>query len=414
MPDPSDLHATAPSSSGSPRRGRVLVTGASIAGPAAAYWLERSGWDVTVLERSAEPRRGGQNIDVRGLAKEVLVRMGLRDAVLAANTGEVGTRFVDGRGETVSEFPATKGAGDGPTAELEILRGELARILVEACGNGVTWWSGDHVVALDQTDDGVTVRLDGGAEHRFDLVVVAEGPGSLTRGLVLEQEPELRRLGMYMAWATIPRTASDDAWWRWMSVPGSRSVTLRPDNLGTTRATLGFMSDPVGFESLAPDEQLTELRRRFGDLGWEVPRVLDAIEKGDELYVEDLTQVRSATWSAGRVVLLGDAAWCVTPVAGAGTSLALVGAYVLAAELSRLQDGTPPAEAFAHYEAWMRPVVEDAQDLPPGTPRLANPESRLGVAVFKAATRVAATRPVRALASRLTSGPKPDRALPDL
>ena len=197
-------------------------------------------------------------------------------------------------------------------------------------------------------------------------------------------------------------------------MPGSRSVTLRPDNLGTTRATLGFMSDPVGFESLAPDEQLTELRRRFGDLGWEVPRVLDAIEKGDELYVEDLTQVRSATWSAGRVVLLGDAAWCVTPVAGAGTSLALVGAYVLAVELSRLEDGTPPAEAFARYEAWMRPVVEDAQDLPPGTPRLANPESRLGVAVFKAATRVAATRPVRALASRLTSGPKPDRALPDL
>lgn len=392
----------------------MLVTGASIAGPAAAYWLERIGYDVTVLERSPEPRLGGQNIDVRGLARQVLERMQLRDAVLAANTGEVGTRFVDAEGATVSEFPAEAGEGDGPTAELEVLRGELARILTEACGDGVTWWSGDHVVALDQTDDAVTVTLAGGDEHTFDLLVVAEGPGSHTRGLVLGEQPELRRLGMYMAWATIPRTASDDAWWRWMTVPGSRSVTLRPDNLGTTRATLGFMSDPVGFEVGTREDQVAELRRRFGDLGWEVPRVLDALEGGSELYVEDLTQVVAPTWSNGRVVLLGDAAWCVTPIAGAGTSLALVGAYVLAVELSRLSAGRPPREAFARWEDWMRPMVQDAQDLPPGTPRLANPETRLGTALLRLGTKVAASRPVRSLAGRLTSGPDDERGLPDL
>ncbi|KQT94257.1 FAD-binding monooxygenase [Marmoricola sp. Leaf446] len=393
----------------------MLVTGASIAGPAAAYWLERIGYEVTVLERSPEPRLGGQNIDVRGLAKQVLERMGLRDAVLAANTGEVGTRFVDAEGATVSEFPAEAGEGDGPTAELEVLRGELARILTEACGDGVTWWSGDHVVALDQTDDAVTVTLAGGDEHAFDLLVVAEGPGSRTRGLVLgEEQPELKRLGMYMAWATIPRTDADDDWWRWMTVPGSRSVTLRPDNLGTTRATLGFMSDPVGFEEGTREEQVAELRRRFGDLGWEVPRVLDALEAGSELYVEDLTQVIAPTWSRGRVVLLGDAAWCVTPIAGAGTSLALVGAYVLAVELSRLSPGRPPTDAFARWEDWMRPMVEDAQDLPPGTPRLANPETRLGTALLRVGTKVAASRPVRSLAGRLTSGPDDERGLPDL
>lgn len=419
MPDPSDLSldVAAPDAAGaSAARGRVLVTGASIAGPAVAYWLDRVGFDVTVLERSAEPRRGGQNVDVRGLAREVLVRMGLEDAVRAANTGEVGTRFVDGEGGTVSEFPAEKGTADGPTAELEILRGELARILVEACGEGVVWWSGDHVVGLEQAEDEVTVRLASGGEHRFDLVVVAEGAGSLTRGLVLGEghEPDLRRLGMYMAWATIPRTEHDDDWWRWLSAPGSRSVTLRPDNLGTTRATLGFMSDAVGFETLDPAQQQVELGERFGDLGWEVPRVLDAIEAGGELYVEDLTQVRCATWSNGRVVLLGDAAWCVTPIGGAGTSLALVGAYVLAVELSRLMDMTAPVAAFARYEEWMRPLVDDGQDLPPGTPRLANPESRLGVALFRAGTRVAASRRVRAVAGRLTAGPDPDRPLPDL
>lgn len=401
---------------GSAPRGRVLVTGASIAGPAAAYWLDRLGFDVTVLERSATPRRGGQNIDIRGLATDVITRMGLADAVRAANTGEVGTRFVDGAGRTVSEFPVTRGAGDGPTAELEILRGELARVLVDATGDGVTWWSGDHVVGLDQTDDEVTVRLAGGAEHRFDLLVVAEGPGSLTRGLVLGEgeEPELRRLGMYMAWATIPRTEDDDDWWRWLSAPGSRSVTLRPDNLGTTRATLGFMSDPVGFERLDPTQQRAELRRRFGDLGWQVPRVLDAVDESEELYVEDLTQVRCSTWSSGRVVLLGDAAWCVTPIGGAGTSLALIGAYVLATELARLPEGTAPASAFAAYEEFMRPLVDEVQDLPPGAPRVANPKSRIGVALFYLGTRVAASRLVRRFASRLTGGPAPDRSLPEL
>lgn len=371
-------------------RGRVLVTGASIAGPAAAYWLDRVGYDVTVLERSPEPRRGGQNIDVRGLAKEVLERMGLRGQVLAANTGEVGTRFVDADGATVSEFPADEGEGDGPTAELEVLRGRLAGILTDACGDGVTWWAGDHVVALAQDDDQVTVTLAGG------------------------DAPELRRLGLHTAWGTVPRTSDDDDWWRWMTVPGSRSVTLRPDDEGTTRVTLGFMDDADGFASLSRTEQVAELRRRFGDLGWEVPRVLDALEADDELYVEDLTQVRCPTWSSGRVVLLGDAAWCTTPIAGAGTSLALIGAHVLAVELSRSPVDDHPAPAYSRWEEWMRPLVEDAQDLPPGTPRLAHPSSRVGTALLRAGTRVAASGPVRSLAERLTSGPDPERELPEL
>ncbi|MEO9322149.1 FAD-dependent monooxygenase [Nocardioides sp. C4-1] len=394
-------------------RPRVLVTGASVAGPAAAYWLDRAGYDVTVLERAPEPRRGGQNIDVRGLARDVLERMDLLDAVRDVGTGEVGTRFVDADGGTVSEFPTDDSTGDGPTAELEILRGELARLLREACPDRVTWRHGDHVVDVDQDDASVTVSLERGGSESYDLLVVAEGPWSHTRGLVMtgDDEPDLERLGMYCAWATIPRTDDDDRWWRWMSVPGSRSVNLRPDNTGTTRAMLNFMTDETGLRELSVDEQRAELRERFADVGWEAPRILDALDEADDLYLDDLTQVRCPTWSRGRVVLLGDAAWCVTPIGGFGTSLALIGAYVLAAELSR---ASSPEAAFAAYEEWLRPLVDDVQDLPPGTPRLANPRSRLGVALFNAGTRLAATGPVRALASRLGSGSSSDRELPDL
>ena len=391
-------------------RARVLVTGASVAGPAAAYWLDRIGYDVTVLERADGPREGGQNVDVRGLAREVLERMELFEAVRDAGTGEVGLRFVDDQGHSVGEFPADSESGDGPTAELEILRGELARVLREACGDRITWRYGDHVVALDQDGSSVTVTLDSGATESFDLLVVAEGPHSATRGLVMtgEDEPSLDRLGMYCAWATIPRTEDDDRWWRWMSVPGSRAVHLRPDNLGTTRAMLTFMTDEAGLADRPSDELRSDLRERFADVGWEAPRILAALDGADDLYVDDLTQVHCPTWSRGRVVLLGDAAWCVTPIGGFGSSLALIGAYVLAAELSR----APYDEAFGAYEEWLRPLVDDVQDLPPGTPRLANPRSRLGVGLLRTATRVAASDPVQAVVSRFSGDGEDERRLP--
>jgi 2-polyprenyl-6-methoxyphenol hydroxylase-like FAD-dependent oxidoreductase len=393
---------------------RVLVTGASIAGPAAAYWLDRIGYDVTVLERAPEPRTGGQNIDVRGQARDVLELMGLLDAVRDAGTGEVGLRFVDESGGTVSEFGTDDDSdGDGPTAELEILRGDLAEILRDACGDRVTWSYGDHVVGLDESDTGVTVTLDSGATPEFDLVVVAEGPRSQTRGLVMtgDREPVLDRLHMFCAWLTLPRTSDDDRWWRWLNVPGSRSVHLRPDNAGTTRAMLNVMTDETGLADLAPAELRADLRARFADVGWETPRILAALDDADDLYVDDLTQVRCPTWSHGRVVLLGDAAWCVTPIGGFGTSLALIGAYVLAAQLQR---SSSYAEAFGAYDEWLRPLVDDVQDLPPGTPRLANPRTRLGVKVFRAGTRLAASGPVRAVAARLGSGSDDERSLPEL
>lgn len=408
------------------QRGRALVSGASVAGPAAAYWLERIGYDVTVVERAPELRTGGQNVDVRATGRVVLQRMGLEDRVREHGTGEVGTRFVDDEGRTVAEYPAQQGEGhDGPTAELEILRGDLAQILVDACADEVTWRFGDSIEAIDQAasaDGGpARVRFASGEEAEFDLVVVAEGVGSATRDLVLG-EPDLHRLGMYVVYATIERTPDDDAWWRWLSTAGARQVQLRPDQHGTTRTMLCFRSDPSGLEQASREELLRDLRERFADVGWEAPRVLDALGRSDDVYVEDLRQVRAPVWSRGRVVLLGDAGWCVTPIGGGGTALAVVGAYVLAAYLSQHEpgggtgDGTGQGvdRALADYEAWMRPLVAKAQDLPPGVPAVATPRSALGVALFRLGTKVGASVPVQRLATRLSSGPKASEELPEL
>lgn len=393
---------------------RVLVTGASVAGPAAAYWLAEAGYDVTVAEVAPALREGGQNIDVRASGREVLRLMGLEDAVLARNTGEVGTRFLDASGATVSEFPVDTEAGqDGPTAEMEILRGALSQVLVDACPDSVRWRFGTSVEALAEHDDGIDVTFAGGEVATYDLLVVAEGVGSRTRRLVFGDEPEERALGMYVTYGTIERTAADDDWWNVLVVPGSRQVSLRPDDVGSTRAMLNFLADSPVLEGLDHAGLCAALRAEFDGVGWEVPRILDGLGQADDLYVDHLRQVVAPTWHRGRVCLLGDAAWCVTPIGGGGTSLAITGAYVLAAYLSSAEPGDH-AGAFTRYEEWMRPIVEDAQHLPPGVPRIAAPKSAAGVKVLQWGTRLAALPLFRTAAQKMTSGPEATQDLPHL
>ena len=337
-------------------------------------------------------------MDVRGPGRMVLREMGLEAEVLAAGTGEVGLRFVDEAGAALAEFPAVSGDSDGPTAEAEILRGELSRLLVEAGRPDVEYAFGNFVTGLHQETDHVTVDFANGDRRQFDFVAVAEGTRSRTRDLVFDDDVQFRDLGLYTAYGTIPRTAGDDDWWRWFNAPGGRAITLRPDNLDTTRVTWSFLSAPRGYEDMDPQDQRAALRGRFTGAGWEAARILDALDSDTELYVDRMTQVLAPRWSSGRVVLVGDAAWCATPLSGMGTTLAVAGGYVLAGELARHDDHT---QAFLGYENRMRPLVSRAQKLPPGTPRLAHPKSRIGVAALRTALRLSRSAPVRFVADRL-------------
>jgi 2-polyprenyl-6-methoxyphenol hydroxylase-like FAD-dependent oxidoreductase len=389
---------------------KILVTGASIAGPTLAFWLARHGMDVTVLERAAEFRDGGQTIDVRGAGQLVARRMGIEDAIRARSTREDGIRFVDAADRTKAHFAASAYDGNGPIVELEILRGELAKLLVEHSREKVAYRFGDSIAGLEQQADGVSVRFVHGPEEKFDLVIAAEGVGSPTRKLVFGDAVKRRSFDLYTAYFTIARAPGDGKQMRWFNAPGGLCVCLRPDNLGTTRALLSFQEPPSGFEKLPQDRQKQLLKEKFAGIGWETPRVLAGLETSADFYADQVAQVKMACWSKGRVALVGDAAYCASPISGMGTTLGMCGAYILAGELARNDDH---AEAFAAYEKIMRPLVDKAQDVPAFAPRLASPHSRAGIALGHAVLRLATTPLFKPLLSKMLS-PKADAiTLPD-
>jgi 2-polyprenyl-6-methoxyphenol hydroxylase-like FAD-dependent oxidoreductase len=336
--------------------------------------------------------------------------MGLTSRVREANTTEEGTAYLGADGKVLGSIPADQ-EQDGPTAELEILRGDLAGIISDALPDDVTMVYGDRVATVDDDGDGVRVVFESGRKGRYDLLIVAEGVRSSTRDLVFGDAVERRPLGLNMAYGTIPRTEDDDRWWRWYTAPGRRGVTLRPDNVGTTRATLAYVDHEHAISDLELDEARAELARRFEGAGWEADRVVKGFAESDDVYMDGLTQIRMPAYARGRVVLTGDAAWCVTPLAGGGTSLALVGGYVLAASLDAAGDDLQ--EGFRRYEEWMRPFVEGVQDLPKGTPDLFYPESPFGVGVLRTMQRVMASPPFRRIGARAAHVAQTDQKLPE-
>lgn len=398
----------------------AVVSGASIAGLSAAWWLHRTGWAVTVVERAPAFRDGGQNVDVRGVAKEVLERMGLVEAVRARNTTETAAVLVDRDGRVRTELPSD---GDGATAELEILRGDFAKVLLDALPEDVTVVYGDTVEQVDDPDTAdapITVTTTNGRVVRADLLVVAEGVRSRTRDRVFaaDGDVEARDLGVTMVFGTIPSTPSDDDRWRWYNAVGGRQVHLRPDPHGTTRAILAYAGDDR-LARVDRREALARVRNRYAGAGWQTDRVLDGFDTSDDVYVDELTQIRMPRWHRGRVVLVGDAAWCVTPMGGGGASLALTGGYVLAASLAEHEtdgalDRRATGDALVAFDEWMRPLVDRVQQLPKGIVRFAYPRTRLGLATRRVTDAVMTSKPFAPLVAKLIRVADSDRPLPPL
>ncbi|SHE96308.1 FAD-dependent monooxygenase [Streptoalloteichus hindustanus] len=339
----------------------VLVSGASIAGPALAYWLRRHGFTVTVVERSPALREGGYKVDVRGVAVDVVERMGLLAEVRRQATDMRGGTMLNAAGRVV----ATLGAdviGFRDPGELEILRGDLARVLFEATGTDVEYLFDTSITEIEQRADGVRVRFTRGEPRTFDLVVGADGLHSCTRGLAFGAEESFRHdLGISVAIFSVPNHLNLDRWEMICSAPGrlANVYSVRRDE--NAKAQFFFRTPETGYDRRNVRQQREILTEAFAGQGWEIPRLLSALPTAPDFYFDSLSQIRMPRWSSGRVALLGDAAYCPSPASGQGTSTALVGAYVLAGELASA--GGDHRVAFARYEEAMRGYVELNQKL---------------------------------------------------
>ncbi|WP_250033239.1 FAD-dependent monooxygenase [Paractinoplanes maris] len=355
---------------------RVLISGAGIAGPALAWWLHRAGADVTVIEKAPGPRPGGHAVDLRGAARTVVERMGLMPDVLAHRVDERGFALVDEHGRRRASMPAELFGGEGIVAEIEISRGDLTRVLIDATRDQATYRFGDRIAALTQHDDGVDVTFASGGTERYDIVAGADGVHSGVRALAFGPETDyVRPLGGYGALFTVGDPGDLAGWFHMFNAPGGRVAGLRPERGGTAKASLSFRTrERHGRLDRAAQQRL--VTERFAGVGWRVPSFLAAMPDAGDFYFDSIDQVHVDRWHRGRVVLLGDAGYCGSPLAGLGTSMSLVGAYVLAGELTSA--GTPMA-AFARYQEAMAAYVAEGTQLPPGGMAGFAPNSRLAI-----------------------------------
>lgn len=345
------------------RRTHVLVSGAGVAGATAAYWLHRNGFDVTVVERAASPRPGGQAVDVRGPACEVASRMGVLEDLRAARTAMRGVSFVDDEGTEVYSSTAsslTGGPTDGP--DVEILRDDLTAILLGAVPGGVEVVFGDRITALAQDGDGVDVRFAHGAPRRFDVVLGADGAHSGVRALAFgPDERFVHELGSHIAVFGAANEFGLDRWQTFRQTPGTLAGMYSARGNSEVRIMMGFEQPGLDYDRRDIDVQKQLVADAFAGAGWCVPRMLELMWAAPEFYFDSMCHVRMPEFSRGRVGLLGDAGYCASPLSGQGTSQAMVGAYLAAAELAA--DPDDPARALASCTARMRDWVRANQHL---------------------------------------------------
>lgn len=376
------------------RRKSVLISGAGIAGPALAYWLRHRGFEPVLIERAAQFREGGYMIDFWGLGYDVAERMKLIPQLRDAGYLIDHVKFVDEQGRTRSTLDAKairRAVGD---RFFSLPRGDLARAIFDTVADNIETIFGDGITAIHEDPDGLDVPFEQGPARRFDLVVGCDGLHSAVRQVAWGQEKEFEKyLGYYCAsFITANYPHREEQAYTSYAEPG-RQISRYALRGGRTAFLFIFASEQLLSQSPGLADAKAILCDTFKHDRWiEVPEILKRLETCDDLYLDSVSQTRMPSWSTGRVVLLGDAAYCPSLLAGEGAGFALAGAYLLAGELQRANGDH--VLAYRAYEQRFRSFIERKQRSAQQFATSFTPKTRLGLFVRDLVLRLTAFSPV--------------------
>jgi 2-polyprenyl-6-methoxyphenol hydroxylase-like FAD-dependent oxidoreductase len=351
---------------------RILISGASIAGPVLAYWLTRYGHEVTVVERSPVLRKtGGHAVDLFKPAMDISEKMGVLPRIESLATGTQRLKFLrEGTRKPISG-DVTKIFAAASDRHVEVMRDDLSEIYYDAAREDVEYLFGDSITSIGEDGD---VTFEVGSPRRFDLVVGADGLHSNVRKLVFGEVAKTFT-GAYLAVLSVPRELGEPGAMSGHIGPGRSAQVYGARHIDDARAVFLFRSPELEYHHRDVARQKLLLREAFAGLHPEVDQWLTYLDSDRVFYFDSITQLREDTWSRGRVALVGDAAYCPGPAIGGSTSLAVLGAYVLAGELSRHSYDV----AFTRYENEMRDLVHASREFALGVAKTLIPTTRLGV-----------------------------------